>query len=397
MNKLNLTHAKVVLPDQILENASVRIEDGTIHSINDHNAVNPDEEVLSLDGAYLMPGIIDIHTDALDAEINPRPGADIPIGIAFAELERKMSGVGFTTVYHSLHLGYNSAELNSRSKYSREEVFKTVSDSFLLPGLLRNKIHLRFELTGIHAYETCFDFINAGYISMLSVMDHTPGQGQFGMEHYVEFLKKMGKTENEAKEKFEEEINKPRIEGEKLRALIQFAQDKGIAVASHDDDTPEKVSLMHSYGVQICEFPINFETAHFAKSLKMDVVGGASNILRGGSLSGNMDMKTAVLNDAVNVLCSDYYPPAILHSIFKLHLDSGMDLSKASNLASLNAAKAAGIQDFTGSIEIGKSADLMVVEMRNGIPFVRETLVQGNLVARSKAKENKEDPWKVLN
>jgi len=145
MASLLINNTTVVTPGGVLNNASVLVE----HGIITHIAPQIDEKaaatIIDGDGAILMPGIIDIHTDAMDAEIVPRSGADIPIEIAFRELERKMSGCGFTTVFHSMHIGYSSAEIHSRSKYSRNEIFETVYKASRGDTLINNKIHLRFE------------------------------------------------------------------------------------------------------------------------------------------------------------------------------------------------------------------------------------------------------------
>jgi alpha-D-ribose 1-methylphosphonate 5-triphosphate diphosphatase len=384
MNSFILTNAKIVTPDAIILRGSIRVEEGSITGIGQETE-DPDcaLPVLDTEGSIVMPGIIDIHTDALDMEIVPRPGADIPIVIAFRELERKMSGCGFTTVFHSLHLGYDVAEGQSRSKYDRREVFETVHRASAGPTLLHNKIHLRFEVTGVNAYDTCLEFIHRGYISLLSIMDHTPGQGQWGKENFIAAMKRQGKTEAQAREELQDMMSRPRIEGARLEAMVRLAKENNIPVASHDDDTIEKVDLMRDLGVDICEFPVNLETAHHACKLGMHVAGGASNILRGGSLSGNLCIKEAVRQGAVDTLCSDYYPPSILHSVFKLHQEENMPLSDAVNLATLNPAKAARIQDHTGSIERGKKADLLVVKMVEGLPMITHTIVKGNIVSRS--------------
>ena len=382
MNSFFIKNVSIVSPEEVLENSGLYIKDGLIDEI----AVQKNHEgthVIDGHGAFVMPGIIDVHTDALDAEIIPRPGADIPIGIAFRELERKMSGCGFTTVYHSMHLGYKVAEYGSRSKYKRSEVFENVYKAINGKTLLNNKIHLRFELSGVEAYDECLSYLEKGYISMLSVMDHTPGQGQFTKEHFIEMCLKSGKTEEQALAEFEERNSRPVIEGDKLAYLIQKAKELGICVASHDDDTIEKVNHMHALGVDICEFPINMETAMHASKLGQFVVGGASNILRGGSLSGNLNIQNAVLNGSVNGLCSDYYPPAILHSIIKLNQECGMPLPQAVNLATLNPAKATGLNKHTGSIEKGKDADLLIVKIVDGLPMVTHTIVKGKVMAQA--------------
>ena len=389
MKSFIISNATVVTPYEVLNNTSLLIE----HGIITHIAPQIDEKyaanVIDAEGAIVMPGIIDIHTDALDAEIMPRSGADMPITVAFRELERKMSGCGFTTVYHSMHLGYDMAELHSRSKYSRMEVFETVYKASAGNTLLNNKIHLRFELSGVKAYDMCFELMDKGYISLLSVMDHTPGQGQTTKEQFVAFaMKKMDKTEAEALALYEEKITMPIIAGEKLETLVKHAQKLHIPVASHDDDSVEKVNYMFGLGIDICEFPITMETALHASKLGMYVVGGASNILRGGSLSGNLDMKDAVLHGAVDSLCSDYYPPAILHAVFKLYNENNLPLHDAVNLATLHPAKAAGISKHTGSIETGKDADLLIVKLIDNLPMVTHTMVRGNLVAQASNKVN---------
>jgi len=383
MNAFVINHAKIVTPTATII-GSLRVEEGIITGIGEEYYEAGTLPHIDARGAILMPGIIDIHTDALDMEIVPRPGADIPIVIAFRELERKMSGCGFTTVFHSLHLGYEVAEGQSRSKYSRKEVFETVHRAAAGPTLLNNKIHLRFELTGVAAYEECLEFIKKGYVSLLSVMDHTPGQGQFGKENFRRVRLRDGRTEEQAEEEFRMLMSRPRIEGVRLKELIDLARENNIPVASHDDDTPEKVGLMHSLGVDICEFPITAETAQHATKLGMRVAGGASNILRGGSLSGNLNIKEAVRQGVVDTLCSDYYPPAILHSIFRLHQEERMPLAEAVRLATLNPARAAGIDHYTGSIEVGKQADLLIVKLPGGLPMITHTIVGGQIVCQAR-------------
>jgi len=234
------------------------------------------------------------------------------------------------------------------------------------------------------------DLISKGYVALLSVMDHTPGQGQFNKELFMKMAKKEGKTEEQAIEEFEKLAARPKIEGEKLQALIDHALAHGIPVASHDDDTVEKVDQMYALGIRICEFPITMETAQHATALGMHVIGGASNILRGGSLSGNVSMTEAVVSGVVDTLCSDYYPPAILHSVFKLHTEQGIALHEAVKLATLHPAKAAKIDQLTGSIETGKEADLLIVNTINGIPMVSHTIVKGNVVSQAAFKLHSE-------
>lgn len=387
MNSLLIKNAQVITPYGVVSNGAVWIESGRIKQAGTIAAPLPQtESVIDAEGAYVMPGIIDIHTDAMDAEIVPRPGADIPVAVAFRELERKMCTCGITTVYHSLHLGYESAELQSRSRYTRAEIFGQVHGSASRPSLIRNKIHLRFEVSGVHAYEQCLDLLREGSIDLLSVMDHSPGQGQFTKDKFKEYMIAIGKSEDQYLEELRARTNRPKVEGDQLETLVRVARQKGVPVASHDDDTIEKVDGMLALGIGICEFPINMETAKYATQMGMHVAGGASNILRGGSLSGNLDMTEAIREEAIDTLCSDYYPAAILHSVFKLHRDGVLPLHEAVNLATLNPAESVNLDKTLGSLEPGKEADLLIVRLQDGLPMVTHSMVGGVLVLQTMTK-----------
>lgn len=394
MKSLLIKNATVVTPDEVLLNGTVRISEGVIAQIG-NNIYEPGTPEIDAKDSVVMPGIIDMHTDALEMEINPRPRADMPIDVAFREMERKMSGCGFTTVFHSLHLGYKTGEEAVRSRYSRREVFEKVHLLSQGQTLLKNKIHLRFEVSGLYAYDTCLELIDKGYVSLLSVMDHTPGQGQQSFDKFINYCMRNGKTKELAKKELEEVLARPKIEGEKLATLVRLARENGISIASHDDDSVEKVKAMQSLGINICEFPINVATAKYAMSAGMHVVGGASNVLRGGSLSDNLNVREAIRDGYINMLCSDYYPPSILHSVWKLVAAGDLSWSEAVALTSLQPAKSVNMDDQTGSIEVGKRADLIIVKTVGGIPLVTHTIVDGNIVSQAAVKRHyqKEEVW----
>ncbi len=399
MNSLTIINANIVTGDRIISGGTLQIDHGLITGVFEANQTAlQGDEVIDAKGKWLMPGIIDLHTDAMDVEICPRPGADFPIDVAFQELERKMSTCGITTVFHSLHMGYKAAEKNTRSRYSREEVFEKVFQSANSNNLINNLIHLRFELTGTYHYDAVFELIDAGYINLLSIMDHTPGQGQVKVENFIRAAKREGKSEAEALLMMEEQQNRDRVQGEQLEQLINKCKEHHISLASHDDDSEEKVTQMHNLGIKISEFPINYEAALKAKELGMITIGGASNILRGGSLSGNMDVKLAVGKGLIDCLCSDYYPSSILHAGFMLYHENISSLPEIARLWATNPAKAVGIDTHTGSIENGKFADLIVIDEDNKRPFVTHTIVKGNVSAsaslldRAKTLET-EEAW----
>ncbi len=386
-NNIIIFNGKLVLPDSVIGNGTIIIKDGRIIEIlnylPDFNEFGDNYIMVDAGNKFIMPGIIDIHTDAMDVEICPRSGADFPIGIAFRELERKMAGCGITTVYHSLHIGYEVAELGSKSKYSRKEVIEEVHNASNKNTIINNKIHIRYEITGIQAYALSDYLIKQGYVSLYSLMDHTPGQGQLSYENFLKYAKFKGLNEEEAKIEIQNRIQKPKIEGEQLTKLLNLLREHKIPVASHDDDSAKKVVEMYNLGIDICEFPINLEAAGKATSLGMAVIGGASNVLRGGSTGGNLNVMEAIKLGYINTLCSDYYPPAILHSIFKIYNNNVLSLNDSVNMATINAAKAVKIDKHTGSIEKNKDADLIIVDIIDDLPLVTHTIVKGRIVAQS--------------
>ncbi len=388
-----LYNARIITPTQVIENGCVQFSNGQINDITD-GRYDYSASTHSLDarGKLLLPGLIDIHTDAIDIEISPRRRADFPIDVAFRELERRMSGCGITTVYHSLHLGYLEAEKHSASKYSRREIFDRIHQLTRQRTLINNKIHLRFELTGISAFETACELIEAGCIDLLSVMDHTPGQGQTSEVNFLNYMAREGLSDTEAREKLAQMKATPRLSDAQVAELLRLASQYGAVAASHDDDTAQKVDEMYAAGIRICEFPVSMEAARRASELGMSVIGGSSNVLRGGSLSGNMGIEEAINAGAVDSLCSDYYPPSMLHALFRL-ANNGVALPDAVNLVSLHPARAVGIDAKRGSIEVGKRADLILVDLSEGTPIVTHTFANGHLVAQAHLQPQFEPAW----
>jgi alpha-D-ribose 1-methylphosphonate 5-triphosphate diphosphatase len=381
-----ITNATIVTPRGVITDSALIIEKGRIAAIGPNESLADsfagDLEVVDVEGAYVMPGLIDLHTDTLEKEITPRPSADFPIDVAVQELDRKMIACGITTVYHSLHFGYEEAELSNRSRYSRRDVLEGVRAMAGRHTLARTRIHARYEVVGMgpQSLPIVQAALADGFIDLLSFMDHTPGQGQYTRGLFIERQAKQGIGEEEALRRLAEKQGRPRLSPEEMQEVATMALNLGIPIASHDDDTEEKVRQMHALGVTICEFPINLHSARIARELGMEVLGGASNVLRGGSLTGNLNVTDAIKDGSVNGLCSDYYPPAMLHAVFKLWNSQVQPLHEAVASATLVPARAAGIGRETGSLEVGKDADLIVVRLRDRTPYVTQTYVRGERV-----------------
>ncbi|MGJ3242403.1 MAG: alpha-D-ribose 1-methylphosphonate 5-triphosphate diphosphatase [Opitutales bacterium] len=381
-----IRNARLVLPDAVTGPGSLRIRNGRIDRFRVGPAEPPragDCTLIDGNNQLVLPGIIDLHTDALEKEIMPRPRADFPLEVAAQELENKLMACGVTTVFHSLHQGYQSAEKNAGSRYTRTEIFNRIDAWARAHSLIHTRIHLRFEVTGLYALEEVYDRMRRGQIALLSIMDHTPGQGQYPVREVYQRFERDGKSRAEADRYIAEEQARPRLDEAGLEQLVETAHGLGIKVASHDDDTPDKVRAIHALGIDVSEFPITPEAAKAALDHGMHTIGGASNVLRGGSLTGNLDVSRAIAGGLITGLCSDYYPPSILHAQFKLVRSGVCSLEEASRLVSGGPAEAVGLGERTGRIEPGLAADLMLVANQNGLPKVTHTLADGRLVHQS--------------
>jgi len=216
-------------------------------------------------------------------------------------------------------------------------------------------------------------------------MDHSPGQGQYSdLTMYRDAVSKYGGKEMDTlgfDGILEHHKSKSTLSFEQLKELAALAHEKGLAVASHDDDTDEKLALNKEIGVDISEFPISLEAAKSAKAHGFYTVVGAANILRNGSHSGNLSAQIAVVSNCADIICSDYYPAAILKSVFLMQ-KYNETLPQMVNRATLNPAKAMRIDKNYGSIEPGKKADLLIVDVLDGYPVITHAFVDGRTTYR---------------
>lgn len=249
--------------------------------------------------------------------------------------------------------------------------------------LIHHRFHLRLEIDNFEGADIAKAMIDEGKVNEISFMDHTPGQGQYrDLMVYQEAVEKYhGKEIQEGG--FDAIIDyhqkKERLSFDELKGLSDYAASKGITTASHDDDCEEKLALNQKIGVSISEFPITLEIAKKAHEEGFYTVVGAPNILLGGSHSGNMSAAEAIQEGYADIICSDYFPQAILHGIFRMVIEYGCSLPEVVEKATLNPAKAMKIDKDYGSIEVGKKADLLLVALDNNRPIVTGVMVDGKI------------------
>lgn len=379
----------IVTEEQFLYDHIVLIEGDSIQAIVPQEQVDlTTVDILDARGGYVSPGFVDIHSDYIETIVSPRPTSVMSMEIGLRESERILMTHGITTIFHSLSY-YGDDKYSHKAVRNPENVQKCVDAihaSHNEPHLIRHRLHARFEIDSIDQIPVLERNINEGKVHLLSFMDHTPGQGQYrNLEIYKEIMRGYRTlSDQEADVLIQERANKTKMTFDDIERLSRLAISKNIAVASHDDDDVAKLQLVQSYGTTISEFPITLDVAKEAKRMGMQTIAGAPNILNGGSHSGNLSAAEAIQAQVIHIICSDYYPPAMLQGIFELAKKYEEDLHHLFQLVTINPARAVNMDNEIGSIATGKKADLLIIEqMEDGYPVVTTTMVDGKVIMQT--------------
>ncbi|MBI1397145.1 MAG: alpha-D-ribose 1-methylphosphonate 5-triphosphate diphosphatase [Betaproteobacteria bacterium] len=374
-----LTNARLILSDTVVDDASLLVEDESIVAACPESAARA--SAIDLHGDWLMPGMVDLHCDAIEKEIEPRPGVTFPLPFAIANADKRNASAGITTVYHALSFAHD--ELGVRNVQMAADIAHAIH-TYRPHGLVDNRVHARYEITDAVGYPVLAGLMDEADLELLSFMDHSPGQGQFKtLDAYRDYVvRTYHRTPEEAERMAQEKIATRDEAVDRVRHLARLALERGVRLASHDDDSEDRVEEVARLGARISEFPINLEAAVAARRHGMATLFGAPNILRGGSHSGSMKALEAVEKDVADGLCSDYAPAALLAAAFRLPSISSIGLPQAIALVSTNPAAAVGLTD-RGRIDVGARADLVAVREVDGYPQVTAVWTAGRLTYRA--------------
>lgn len=374
-----LSDLRVVLQDRVLEKASVRLEHGVIAEIREGSAPHTD---LHGEGLTLIPGIVDLHGDMLEREIEPRPGAQFPMEMSLLELDKRLAAAGVTTAYTAISFQERQSRGHIRSSERAREIIQEVV-AFRDSLLTDTRIHVRFEVTNPSAAPVLLDLLHQGAVDLVSLNDHTPGQGQYrDLERFVSYIAKWRgenpeKTRQDAEARIERSQSQP-PSWEVIAEVTRVAREAGLPIASHDDDTAQKVDLVQSLGATLSEFPVTLEAAQEARNRGMQIIMGAPNALRGESHSGNLSALDALRHGLLDILAADYHPAALLQASLSIFKKGLLPLPEAINLITLNPARAVGLID-RGNIAVGQKADLVLLDL-SGTTRIAATLREGRFV-----------------
>ncbi|MFP9137031.1 alpha-D-ribose 1-methylphosphonate 5-triphosphate diphosphatase [Devosia sp. XGJD_8] len=376
LGELVLTNARIVLADTVLD-GSVRVDGGIITDIGPSSRTGHD-----LDGDYLIPGLVELHTDHLETHFAPRPKVRWNPVAAVQAHDAQIAASGITTVLDALRVGMDEhADLGATE-------MKTLADAISAgnaAGRLRaeHHIHLRCEVSAPDCLESFAVLQDDPQVRMASLMDHAPGQRQFASaDAYRVYYQGKLKMSDAALDDFIQRRNAESIAhaGPHRRAIAEICRDKGIVIASHDDATRDHVEEAVTLGTEVAEFPTTLEAARASRQAGMAILMGGPNVVRGGSHSGNVSARALAEADLLDILSSDYIPFSMLQSAFSLADNvQAINLARAIQMVTKRPAEAAGFHD-RGEVAIGKRADFVQVRVEDGIPIVRTVWRQGRRV-----------------
>lgn len=373
-----LTNARIVTPDAVVT-GTVCVQDGRIGRIDTGPAALPAAE--DLEGDYLIPGLIELHTDNLERHFVPRPGVVWPSPLsAVLAHDWQITAAGITTVLDAVCVGeYRDS---GTRRFILDESITAVKKA-REHGLLRadHHLHLRCEVTDPHVVELFDAYADDPLVQLVSVMDHTPGQRQWhDLSKYRQYYRQENLSEDAFAAHLEEYRDlQARYAAEHRFAILERCRDRSIALASHDDTTEDHVDQAAADGIHVSEFPTSLTAARRARERGLKVLMGSPNLVRGQSHSGNVAASELAEARLLDGLSSDYVPASLIHGVFLLHQNQQMELPAALALVTANPADMVGLTD-RGRIADGKRADLVRIHEVDGLPVVRAVWRDGRRV-----------------
>ncbi|HEX6957502.1 MAG TPA: alpha-D-ribose 1-methylphosphonate 5-triphosphate diphosphatase [Ferrovibrio sp.] len=376
---LVISNARLVGRDTVLEPGSLHVRAGMIAAVD---RGTPTAGALDFGGDYLLPGLVELHTDNLEKHFAPRPGVRWPGKLAVINHDAQIAAAGITTVMDAIAVG-DMRDGALRMTILRDMV--AAIEAAQTAGMLRAEhlLHLRCEISFKDLLELVEPMTGLSWLRLVSVMDHSPGQRQFAnLDKYREYYQGKFGLSGAAMDRFmAEQVAAAEAHGPKNRRdLVALCRSRGLPLASHDDATIEHVAEAAADGMVVAEFPTTHAAAEYSRAHGMRVMMGGPNLVRGGSHSGNVSARDLAEKRQLDIISSDYVPSSMIQSVFLLPREvPPISLPQAVAMASVNPAEAVGLTD-RGALEVGRRADMIRVSLIDDVPVVRSVWRHGRRV-----------------
>ena len=375
-----LTNARIVLADRVIARGWLALHHGVIADVGEGAAPERGDD---LQGDLLLPGLVELHTDHLEAHFAPRPKVQWDPVAAVVSFDGQLATSGITTVLDSLRVWTEEGveEVDGQAETLAGAIAQARAARMLR---VDHFLHLRCEVPMPTVVAEATPLIGRSDVRLASLMDHTPGQRQFRDERKLRDYyrgKKGGLTDAELDVLFRKRVEHQVAHAAgNYRQLVALAQAHGVPLASHDDTTLDHVADAVRDRVAIAEFPTTVEAAEALHAAGIRVLMGAPNLVRGGSHAGNVATADLARAGVLDVMSSDYMPASLLMAALRLPAVSAIDLAAAVRTVTKTPAEAVGLAD-RGEIAAGKRADLIRVRIAGDVPVVRATWQRGVRVA----------------
>jgi alpha-D-ribose 1-methylphosphonate 5-triphosphate diphosphatase len=355
---------------------SLRIADAKIEAVGSDQGRG--SFGIDASGLMVLPGIVDLHGDAFERQMMPRPGVDFPVDVALVDSDRQAIANGITTVFHATTWSW---EPGLRSAENARRLLETIET--LRPQLAADtRFHLRHETYNLDAEAEISQWLSDGRIDLFAFNDHMSSivRNARKPQKRAQMVERCGLS-NEA---FDGLVARVVSRGYQVPASIDrlaaTARAANVRMLSHDDASPAMRQAFRAKGVDIAEFPVNEETARVAAEDGDAIVLGAPNVVRGGSHTGWTKAADMIAKGYCSILASDYYYPALLLAAFRLAADGVLPLQMSWNLISAAPAHAAGLSD-RGRLAAGHRADIILVDDEAPLrPRIVAVIAAGRLV-----------------
>lgn len=391
MKRKILTNAHIIKEDTSFY-GSIVIEDNIIVDILKDKIFNGEIDV---NGSWVSPGLIDIHSDYIEKEFNPRPNTGFPASLALRYLDTRAITAGITTLFNGISFRESVDTARSIDEGIR---IATILDEYIDKGyfLARHYIHARVDITNREILDDIDTILNFKNVKVAVYNDHTPGTRQFrDIKKYSDYVSDRSGIN---REKILENINLLQQKKEQskniLNEISKKLKESHLIIGSHDDTTLEHIDEAIQHGASFSEFPTTFEAASYAKKRGLNTIMGAPNLVLGRSQSGNISCRDAINMNLVDALCSDYHFPSMLSAVMYL-VNNGFTASQAINLVTINPARIVKIDKEFGSIDKGKYADIIIFDFINNEPIVKEVFINGKSVFKINDTILKKTPLRI--